>query len=920
MAQVPTLEKIILEVHRCLGMEVATRRRNKLVGVKGGLTEHWDELRLLLDEILENLEVDELEREDLTRDLIHFAAFNEEVRQKIYTYEADKRQVLWYVAAYLYMPALGRKVAFWQLDERMDSGMPGGHFWYLPKIQQKNNKSVLVMPVAQVVQWLLDLCEPMATIKHKLGGGLAEGENFGRESRVESESMERLLYEWLDGTTPKLNTINKYFPDTTPLDFKGAISVDETEFLEDKFTQVREFVERKDLLAEELAGQIPMTDINTLEHILGAPTEKIDESLKEHFVALILNRYSAPSMQTIRRMLSIARATQAGYYKLVEALLEKEFDNRCADQGENKVLQLLAIFQLSYNLTVESDKGARSVREEEQAFDNLIPDFYKSDVFSSIAPSCRDNSLSYSPELLTRIFSRIRAGDELRSLIPHDEASLLALIQEKEAFFGSWHQEEQAAKKLGDSLRRKSPWRCLQDICDFWVVGRMVNVSSLPYKTRYMAANRMHELAANPVQVVNAICVQLALVLHNDGRNQQTKESKGYVEALLAEAKSSEGYAVWKAPLLSYEAKHLLSTNDFDSARKKFKEALEACVDNSFASVHGEIARDAFSLEVGYQGNGYNLKNCHYYYRNMILGGVFDFESEYIPPVEDIAADVGEYFWSDLYKPYPGFKKVTQVSNMSGDDIADGFKFASQNDWDMFSAWLKTNKSTLGGKSLRDARGGTVLSLWQKMIYSVEEMYKNDPRLHEVVEAKEIAQDIITPLRQGFYKIIVAWPKLTSKTDYKNQTPLMLAANVGDTVTLTKLLSVEADVYPQDFKGRTVLHAAIAGGVIDCIKMLINHDPEGKLFEIKDIENSSVLHTAVRLGNPEAVSLIIKKAPHLMFQVDENGLRPVDLSQLIVSDTGCYETLISFLKKEKREYGAIGDYQLIRERLARAMS
>jgi len=371
MAQVPTLEKMILEVGRCLGMEIDTKRKNKLVGVKGGLTEHWEGLRSLLDRIFNYLEVDGLEREDITRDLINFAGFNEGVRQKIYTYDADRKQVLWYVAAYLYMPALGRKVAFWQLDERMDSGMPGGHFWYLPEVQQKNNKSVLVMPVAQVVQWLLDLCEPVATIKNKLGGGLAEGENFGRESRVESESMERLLYSWLDGTTPKLDTINKYFPDTTPLDFKGAISVDEAEFLEDKFTQVREFVERKGLLAEELAGQIPMADINTLEHILRDPTEKVDESLKEHFVGLILDRYSAPSMQTIRRMLSIARATQAGYCKLVETLLGKGFDNTCADQGENKVLQLLAIFKLSYNLTVESHKSARSVREEEeeQAFD-----------------------------------------------------------------------------------------------------------------------------------------------------------------------------------------------------------------------------------------------------------------------------------------------------------------------------------------------------------------------------------------------------------------------------------------------------------------------------------------------------------------------------------------------------------------------
>jgi hypothetical protein len=920
MAQVPTFEKVLLEIRSSLlGKKVDTKLKNKLISVKGGITDHMGQLRQLLDEIFEFLELDESATADLIQNLYGFVAFNEAVRQKTRTYEADIRQVLWYVAGYLYMPWLGRTVAFWQLDQPLDKGMPGGRFWYLPEAQKVDGQLVLKMPVTQVVEWLLDLLEmSVTTIKTKLGGGLVAGENFGIESRVESESMERTLYLWLKGqTTPDVKTINKYFPDSTELDFKGALEIDEASDLNQRFKQARDFVMRKEVSAEELTLQIPISGVNVIEHILISPVDALDNSIKEHFLDLLKDRYSAPTLKVIRRRLLMARATQDAYRKVVVTLLGKDFDYMCADQEKNKVLQLSAVYQLTHNLTVEACKKGSSEIGEERAFENLLPALYKKDLLSSVDPSQRQQSIKYSQKLLTRVFSRSRPSAGLKSLVHSDLSCLDSMRKDKDCFFKSWDKELKNKESLESQLRRKSPWRVLQAVTDFWAACSMINIPSLPYRARCMAAKRMRELASTPAEEANAICEQLALVLLNDGRKEQTKESKQYIEDLLSEAKDSEGYAVWKAPLLSYEAKHLLSMNDFSAAKVKFKEALQACAEYSYGSVHGEIARDAFALEVGYQDTGYNLNNCQYYYRNMLSSGVIELNSY---SIEDIAVKMAEYFWSDLYKPYPGYEKLSRSSHTSTDVIRQGMEFCTKGDFPAFLEWLKDNKKKLGNKAIRDARGGTLLGNWQKALYTYEELCTDNPIIVNNPSMRKVTSSKINNLRIGFSEIMKALPKSVLKVDYKGQSPAMLAASNGDLWSLEQLLDAGANLSHQDYLGRTVLHAAVAGGDTDCVNAILSCDGVEQIFELKTVDESSVLHTAVRLGNGEAVTKIVIKAPRLLFAMDKAGLRPIDLSMFISNDKACYDELGKALRKEKRSQGSMSDYVRISEYMRSVMS
>lgn len=80
-----------------------------------------------------------------------------------------------------------------------------------------------------------------------------------------------------------------------------------------------------------------MTQPGLLEAVLASPSSD-DEA--QRFVELVEERWSAPSMATVRRRLLVARMVQDGYRRLGRFLLGEEFQEDCADPARNKVLQL----------------------------------------------------------------------------------------------------------------------------------------------------------------------------------------------------------------------------------------------------------------------------------------------------------------------------------------------------------------------------------------------------------------------------------------------------------------------------------------------------------------------------------------------------------------------------------------------------
>jgi hypothetical protein len=641
MATIPSFESILLEVHQSLGLPAFTSKKKAAFSDLGKpLDNHFDLAGEILDSIFDALDMDGQARFDASYNLEEFAQFNKAVELKTWTFEADQRQVLWYFLGYIFVSGLARRLAFWYLANAFDKGMPRGDFWFLPSMNPLTNK----LPVAKVVDWLLDLLAlPMDKAKDGFGN-----ENIRKDGK--QDSIERSLYNWKKGTLPRIANINEYFPNDAKLDFQGIFEVQEDWNEQKKFEKALAFVARKKLDATQLRKQIAMAQPNRLELILAgtAPDEE-----KQYFVEKLSERYAKPDMKTIRQRLLVARMVQDGYRRLLKFLCP-DVDETCADFSKNKVLQLISIFEQVYNLTITASVNCDSEKEQNIWFENKLPPWDREELFLAIVPSRRETAYTGVADLLTRRFRELSEDSPLEDFIAFDEQSAPLFIECKMQWLKTYMEELFRMDEIVHRLRTSSPWRTIQQENSYWVVSQVAQNKRLSIKARDMAIQRMRELAAMPSQTVGAILLELSYLL-NCNTKDRPKDAEMRVQQLLDEVTAdSQDYRMWQAPILQYWAKHFLAQNDFSRAKTYFRDALDACSDYNYGDLRGEIARDTFAIHVA---NQQVIPNNHEkYYRNMLAYNMIEGNTRKIPSLEDTAICVADYFWTDLYKPYPKYE------------------------------------------------------------------------------------------------------------------------------------------------------------------------------------------------------------------------------------------------------------------------
>jgi hypothetical protein len=207
-----------------------------------------------------------------------------------WTFAADQRQIVWTLLGQFFVPGLARHMGFWSLGHALDKGMPGGRFWYLPEPREVNGKLSLYLPVAQVVDWLLDL---LAMPLEKFADHHSEHAGGGHES------LRRSLYNWRTATPIRPDTIQRYFADDGVLDFQGAFSLPDESSPAEQFAEALAFAKRKGLTEDRLRLEIPMTAVGRVAAILEG---RADEDEQAVFVESLVDRYSAhhPSALTRR--------------------------------------------------------------------------------------------------------------------------------------------------------------------------------------------------------------------------------------------------------------------------------------------------------------------------------------------------------------------------------------------------------------------------------------------------------------------------------------------------------------------------------------------------------------------------------------------------------------------------------------------
>lgn len=882
MSALPSIEAIMLEVNQSFGgKKYPTVRKNNFVDGRMKLETHTEMSTGILKDIFEALNMDPQAQWDAINNFLEFGNAYKALELNTWTFDAEQQQVLWHLLGYFYVPVLARRVGFWSLGQPLDKGMPGGCFWYLPELYEEEGQRNLYLPVAQVVDWLLDL----------LGTSL---EGFADERSAVSadanDALRRSLYNWRKDTLVSSKSIEQYFSDNEILEFRGTFELNKSHTAQEQFSSALLFLKRKNLTAEKLAFEIPFTK-ERLDAVLDGSAE---ESEQADFVELLAERYAKPSMQTIRHRLLLARAVQDGYFRLLKYLCPS-VARLCTDPQENKLLQLFAIYKHVFNLTLAAQQHCygQEIDVENSWFEQHLPEFNKKNLFLSILPSRRTTSHQDLGVLLTRRFYEMQPGDTLEDhvgLSKEAEVSIVKRNYERDIAFGD---EILREVSLIERMQRSSPWRALQGEHSFWVVSQVAQNNALNARAKDIAIQRLGELAGTPAQRVQAIILELDSFLNIENK-KRTKDTQAAVQALLSEAEASEGYELWKAVILQYKAKHQLAANDFEGANRLFREALNAASERSYGPLRGELARDGFAVEVANQKLIHN--NHERYYREMLANGMM-VDCDEIPSFEETARWVSEYFWNDLYRPYPGVPRLrVRSSEASRKMFEEVMPLIMQDDQEKLKSWIKSNRKLLSS-SLPDVDGNSVLMLFIKMsthFNKVLPLMQYVPELQQLDDTSRF-QAMLGRWRQFIGLLVKEKPEQLNIADFKKQTPLMLMTEAGDTELVKNMLQEGADPEMQDIRGMTALHSAIKSGKAACVDALLDHPCR---LDLITYDGRTPLHTASWTASLHAVKRLTAMSPELVWVRDSYGMTPLELVEFFIEKPESFEVFTSELGKQ----------------------
>ncbi|OEE36951.1 ankryin [Vibrio genomosp. F10 str. ZF-129] len=881
MATFPTFESVLLQIAKALGanrkMTSKSKSKFKYVDMSmDNLSETWESI---LSEIADALGLDDGVKDDLISNIFADYQMHKAIELDIYSSRATQRKIIWQYLARVLVPALARHTVFWQIESKMDEGMPGGRFWYLPAVDSPVEPTQLYLPVPQVLDWLIDLIQDSnVTIASNLEDDLRIYDSSG--------TVLKNLYNWQKAkSTPEISSINNTFPDEVKIQFLGCFEPDKKS---PKFEQALAFIEKKGLQPGVLQHEIAINEAD-LKRIINTECSVEEE---QDFVQKLKFRYQAPSTKTIRRRLLMARAIQEGYEQLVK-FLTPTIDKLCIDLNENKALQLVQLYNDVYNRTLDAhlekrhiDGKLREFAENEYFTENLSP-FLRYDLLLAFTSDNEQPALLVSDQL-NSIFSRHGEEDNLDNILPtsEDDIKLMVnVIREQGQQSNNYFIQLQAlVEKLAQN---KAPYKQLQKMDDFEVVyGAMGHHYPIP-KICEMIIGRLNELETTPEQSMKRILLELEYHLLIKLFDSKTE---GKVSVLIEEAKGNDDYECSKAQVLRFEAFHFIAQNKLSDAEKNLNIAIDECKKYSFGKLRGDLARDAFALAIA---NQKLIPNNHEkYFRDMIHWGNLDGTNKI--DIYNVSRELHEYFWESLYKFYPGYKPLFATSRSDFEAFSRDILPCIENN-NPIAQLLKKHKD-LKKKQLKYPQADSVIMLMMKMSYEMLgklRYYRQSMPPEVESEIHSVLIGIIKAVRE----IVQEWPDIVNVSDFKQQTPLMLAAHNKDYETVEVLLKANADTDLRDFTGRTALHSSAASRCLKSASLLLEFGCDGKVV---NVDGSTALHTAVRFGEVPIVKLIIEKQPDLLEIRDSNGISPKELASRIASDYDLYQYLNGYFKSEGR--------------------
>ena len=322
--------------------------------------------------------------------------------------------------------------------------------------------------------------------------------------------------------------------------------MDEASSVDERFDLTQAFAHRRKLSADILWFEINMER----DEISAALRSEADTDLRIRFTDRMARRYSVPSMKLVRQRLFFARACQDGYRRLVKFLCP-DTDPACADPAENRVLELIDIFKLIYNLTIDAheQRGDSSFEAMDNWFEEHLPPQFRAGLFCSIMPSLiKDGDANHTmvAERISRILAEADESGTLRLYSSHVPEEILHVFERETALTEAIYRRHEYRDWYRKRLDRSVALSEIADETRLWFLHSLAGDASLLADYRQAAAIRLKNVAKGTCFEMFGTLRQIEDALVNGEKDR--------VEALLAEAKTLPSADSWRPVLLRYSA------------------------------------------------------------------------------------------------------------------------------------------------------------------------------------------------------------------------------------------------------------------------------------------------------------------------------------------------------------------------------
>jgi hypothetical protein len=782
MGTVPSCEAILLEIQQAFGLNtLQTSQKKRFANLDKGLAEHHDMAVKILCGLFDALDFghDPELLDDLMASAMEALQFHSAVENNLRTYGADAGQVAWLLLGHQFAPVLARKYAFWSLAAPVAPGMAGGDLWFVPR-PSPADPTRLRLPIQTAVEWWLDL----------LGGTFEQiWEDKDADGKV------RNLQNWRIGRLPTPAALDAAF-EAERFRYFGTFADRPADPPETKFRDALAFVtEAKRLDAAALAREIPAVPLPLFEAAL---SRKADDGEKASFVAAVAERWQEPSRATVRRRFRLARAVQDCHVRLAE-LLNPSVKPSVADPTANKIVQVWALFEETYRLTVEADRNCRSEAESNARFAALVPRWLADGPLRSIM-EVRPGA----PEDFARWLSgRFReAGQELGDLFEGGDLKrgpAKPVVDEV---------EEGERRGLERMLHRL--WNALEE-------GRQAEAEDLLRQVD--SHTRREEFAAD--------------VLYLRGRHKlnanDTEGAKELFEAAFEGCRRGGSGRTRK--IVAYACLGMAMAFDhFGERPERYFRVISTSLDPSELESHPHLEHE----------------------------GVHGMETLF----RDVSVEAAERFWASVYRPYPGVERMAPPAEAEYKALTEGF-FAPFIDGDEegLGAWVDHNRKLLETR-IRDVRGDTFFGSLVKMANGVGRRLRLSPELgiegadfvarlrkglhalagmlgSKAIDTPDFKRQ--TPLMlaadQGdarLVSVLLGRGVDVDAQDVKGRTALHSAAAVRSSECYLLILGKGADPTKRTADGLSALHSAVKFGLPDAVRATLGKWPER--FRREEIE------------------------------------------------------------------------------------